>query len=127
MRRILMGGGILVILLMGCGQPKATLAGGKSISHWLQALQAPDPTVRKTAVNKLGNIGTADPAALPAVVGALKDPDAAVRCEAILALLRNGPAAKEALPTLMEMQRSDRNAQVRSYAAQALAKLQRGK
>jgi HEAT repeat protein len=127
MRRMVMSGGILVFLLIGCGQPKAMRAGGKPVSHWLQALQSPDPQVRKTAVNKLGNIGTADSAALPSVIGALKDPDATVRCEAILALLRNGPAVNEAIPTLLEMQRNDRNAQVRSYAAQALAKLSENK
>jgi HEAT repeat protein len=124
MRRILMSGGILVLLLIGCGQPRAMLAGGKPVNHWLKALQNPDPKVRKTAVTKLGNIGPADSAALPAINGALKDPDAAVRCEAILALLRSGPSANEAIPTLLEMHRNDRHAQVRSYAAQALAKLQ---
>ncbi len=124
MRRILVGGGILVSLLLGCGQPKAMLAGGKPIDHWLKALQNPNPKVRKTAVTKLGNIGPADSAAVLALNGALKDSDAAVRCEAILALLRTGSPANEAIPTLREMQGKDRNPQVRSYAAQALAKLQ---
>ncbi len=127
MKRILIGGSILVCLLIGCGKPKAMLAGGKPISHWLKALQNPDPKVRKTAVTKLGNVGAADSAALPALNGALKDPDANVRCEAILALLRSGPAANESIPTLMEMQGNDRDAQVRFYAVQALAKLQRDK
>jgi HEAT repeat protein len=126
MKRIAMGGGILVCLLIGCGQPKSMLAGGKPVSHWLKALQDPDPKVRKTAVAKLGNVATADSAALPAVLGALKDPDAAVRREAILALLKWGPEANEAIPALLEMKRNDRDAQVRSYAAQALAKLQVG-
>jgi HEAT repeat protein len=117
----------LVVLASGCGQAQPTLAGGKPVSHWLKALQGPDPKVRKTAVTKLGNVGTADPAALPAVIGSLKDPDAGVRCAAILALVRSGPAAGEAIPTLAEMQRDDRDAQVRSYAAQALEKLQGGK
>lgn len=124
MRRIAIGGGILVYLLIGCGQPKAMLAGGKPVSHWLKASQDPDPKVRKTAVAKLGNVGTADPAALPAVIGALKDPHDAVRREAILAVLKYGSAAREAVPQLIEMQRHDRNAQVRSYATQTLEKLQ---
>jgi HEAT repeat protein len=124
MKHFAMSGGILVFLVIGCGQPKPTVAGGKPVSHWLQSLQDPDPKVRKKSVTKLGNLGTADSAALPAVLGALKDPDATVRCEAILALVRNGPAASEAIPTLTAMQRNDQNAQVRSYAAQALEKLQ---
>jgi HEAT repeat protein len=127
MRRIAIAVGILVCPLIGCGQPKTILAGGKPVSHWVKAIQDPDPKVRKTAVAKLGNVGTADSSALPAILGALKDPDPAVRREAILALLKCGPAANEAIPTLLEMQRIDRNAQVRSYAAQALAKLQDGK
>jgi HEAT repeat protein len=122
-----MGGSILVSLLIGCSQPKTMLAGGKPVNYWLKALQSPDPKVRKTAVRKLGNIGSADAAVLPAINGALKDPDATVRCEAILALLRSGPGANQAIPTLREMQGTDRNPQVRSYAAQALAKLQGAK
>jgi vesicle coat complex subunit len=127
MKHIAIVGAGLVCLLIGCGQPKAMLAGGKPVSHWLKALQDPDPKVRKTAVAKLGSVGTADTAALPAVLGALKDPHAAVRREAILAVLKCGPAASEAIPTLAEMQRNDRNPQVRSYAAQALGKLNGGK
>jgi HEAT repeat protein len=123
MRRILMGGSILICLLIGCGQPKAMLAGGKPVSHWLKALQNPDPKVRKTAVIKLGNIGPADAAALPAINGALKDSDAAVRREAILALLRSGPAAAQAVPELTDLRQRDPNAQVRHYAAQAVEKL----
>jgi HEAT repeat protein len=48
--------------------------------------------------DELGNIGPGDPAALPALTGALKDADAGVRCEAVLALLKYGPGAKEAIP-----------------------------
>ncbi len=124
MRRIMIGGSILAFVMLGCGQPKTTLAGGKPVGHWLKMLQAPDPTVRKTAVIKLGNVGTADPAALPALISALKDPDATIRGQAILALLKSGPAANEAIPILTEMQRTDQNAQVRTYAAQVLEKLQ---
>jgi HEAT repeat protein len=113
----------LAVLASGCGQTQPTLAGGKAVSHWLQALQDPDAKVRKTAVTKLGNVGTADPAALPAVIGSLKDADAGVRCAAILALVKNGPVTDNTMTTLTEMQHNDRNAQVRSYAAQALEKL----
>jgi HEAT repeat protein len=103
-----------------------TLAGGRPVSHWLKGLQDRDAKVRKTAVIKLGNVGNADPAALPAVIGALKDPDAPVRCEAILALVRNAPLAREAIPVLTAMQQHDRSPQVRVYAAKALDKFQSG-
>jgi HEAT repeat protein len=95
------------------------MAGGK----WAEALRDPDAKLRKKAAFTLGNIGPSDPAVLPALIGALEDADAGVRCEAILSLLKCGPAAKEALPALAEVQQRDRDAQVRSCAARALAKL----
>jgi HEAT repeat protein len=113
------------MLLAGCGKPKTTLAGGKPVSHWLEAAHDPDTRVRKTAVFKLGNIGPGEADVLPAVTAALKDTDAAVRRQAILALVKFGAAAKDAAPILTEMHRHDRDAQVRSHAAKALESLER--
>lgn len=114
----------LAALLSGCGRSAPTQAGGKSVRHWVEALQSPDARLRKEAAFKLGNVGAADPAALPALVGALKDRDAAVRREAVLALLKFGPAAREAVPPLTELRERDRDPKVRSCAAKALEKLQ---
>jgi HEAT repeat protein len=114
----------LALLAAGCGEPAAMTAGGKPVSHWLQALQDPDARVRKKAVTKLGNVGTADPAAIPAVAAALKDRDARVRVEAALALLKLGPAAKEAEAALAEAARTDPDGRVRDCAARALANVQ---
>jgi len=126
MRRVLAITGIAATLLSGCGQSrKPKLAGGKPVEYWLEALNNNDAQVRKKAVFKLGNVATADPAALPAIINELKDRDPVVRCEAILALVKTGPAAREALPTLTDMLR-DQNAQVRVYAARACKKLQDG-
>jgi HEAT repeat protein len=110
-------------LVGGCSKTPPTLAGGKPVGHWVQALQDPDARVRKRAAFRLGNVGPADPAAFPALVGALEDRDAGVRREAILALLKFGPAAKEAAGALSERERHDRDARVRAYAAKALEKL----
>jgi HEAT repeat protein len=115
---------VLVPLLSGCRNSEPPLSGGKPISHWIETLQDPSPKVRKQAVTKLGNAGSADPAVLPAVMEALKDTDAEVRCEAILALMKLGPAARDAIVTLTQMQRVDHDDQVRSFAAKALQKLQ---
>ena len=101
------------------------LAGGKPVSHWVEALKGPDAKLRKTAVTKLGNVGPADEVVLPALLGALEDTDAAVRREAILALMKYGPGAREAVPRLVDLKRRDRDAQVRSYAARAVEKLER--
>jgi HEAT repeat protein len=114
---------LLVIVVCGCAKGQPLLAGGKPVSHWVQALDDPDPKVRKTAATKLGNVGTADAAALPALIKALKDKDANVRLEVILALVKFGPEARAACPALEEIQRNDANAQVRGYATRALEKL----
>jgi HEAT repeat protein len=111
-------------LFSGCGKAQPTLAGGKPVSYWVKVLRGPDAKLRKKAAFKLGNVGPTDATVLPALVRALKDADAGVRCEAILAVLKCGDEAKEAVPALTEVQRQDRDAKVRAYAAKALEKLQ---
>jgi HEAT repeat protein len=114
MRRILTA--ILLISLCGCGEARPKMAGFK----WAGALRDPDANVRKKAAFTLGNIGTSDPAALPALIAALKDADAGVRCEAILGLLKFGLAASQAIPALAEIQKQDTDDRVRTYASKAL-------
>ena len=51
-----------------------------------------------------------DPAAMPALVGALKDPDAEVRANAARSLgLYSGPRGKEVLPLLRELRKGPRS------------------
>ena len=120
--------GLLLVFSSGCRQQSPTLAGGKPVSHWVQALQtSPDAKMRKEAAFKLGNVGPTDPTSLPALMGALKDGDAGVRREAILALVKFGSKAKEAVAVLTELQQHDPDAQVRNYAVKALEKLQSDK
>jgi len=118
---------ILILFLTGCGKPKTMLAGGKPVSHWLQAVHDPDPRIRRTAVFKLGNVGSSEAEVLPAVTAALQDKDPAVRREAILALVKFGAAAKEAAPILTQMYQQDRDAHVRSHVAKALERLEHTK
>lgn len=125
MRRLLLLA-LALIGLCGCGRPVATLAGGKPVGYWLDALHGPDARLRKTAVSKLGNVGPTDPAVVPALTAALKDRDAAVRREAITALMKCGADAREAIPVLTDLQQHDRDAQVRRYAAKALEAIGRG-
>jgi len=115
---------VLALGLIGCGKATPTLAGGKPVSYWVQAIHAPDPHLRKEAVFKLGNVGATEAEALPAVTEALRDSNAVVRREAILALLKFGDEAKSAMHILTDLRQHDRDAQVRSYAAKALDKLQ---
>jgi HEAT repeat protein len=125
MRHEWLAGGVVALALTaaGCGEGRPTLAGGKPVGHWTEAMRDPSPKVRKEAAAKLGNVGPADPAALPALSAALKDPDAGVRREVILALVKCGPAARKAVPALERLRQDDRDAQVRVYAGKALERL----
>jgi HEAT repeat protein len=123
MRRLLMVGLLGVLALVGgCRQDGPTLAHGKPVGQWVEALHDPDARARKKAVSVLGNVGAIDPAVVPALAEALRDRDAAVRAEAALALTKIGPAAAGAAPALEEA-RKDSNATVRQYAAKALARV----
>jgi HEAT repeat protein len=114
-----------LLAVVGCGQKPTTLSGGKPVSHWVEVLKtSPSAKARKEAAFKLGNVGPAESAALPALVGALKDADAAVRREAILAVVKFSPQAREAVPALTELRPLDRDPVVREYARKALEKLQ---
>ena len=113
---------ILLSTIIGCAKPEPPPS---RAGYWVEALRAPDVTVRKKAAFTLGNLATTDPAVVPALIGAMKDADAGVRCEAILALMKGGAEAKEAIPILTAIQKRDRDARVCSYAARALVELQR--
>jgi HEAT repeat protein len=113
----------LAFLACGCAK-SPPLAGGKPVSHWVEALHGRDAKARKKAVAKLGNVGPADPAVLPALRAALRDGDPGVRREAVLALLKYGPGARAAAGALAELRQRDRDPQIRAYAVKALARLQ---
>jgi HEAT repeat protein len=114
----------LLVLACGCGRKQPLLAGGKPVGYWVEALHDPDPGLRQKAASKLGNVGPADAAVLPALIEALRDADPHVRCEAILALVKFGSGAKAAIPALAEVERQDTDDRVRTYAAKALQRLQ---
>jgi HEAT repeat protein len=118
--------GMALALAAGCGPAAPTLAGGKPVSHWVEALRDADPKKREEAVEKLRNVGAADPAAFPALVAALKDPSARVRGAAILGFVKGGPAAKVAVPTLQDLKDHDPDPGVRDYAARALKNIAGG-
>ncbi len=117
---------LLLLAVGGCSAKKdqEPRAGGKPLSHWLEALHGNDPAERHKAATKLGNIGPADPAVVPALIGAVKDTDPGVRAEAILSLLKIGPAAKDAVPALTEALK-DPDAKVRQFAEKALIQVQK--
>jgi hypothetical protein len=114
---------VLLIALGGCSAAPAPNTAAR-VHHWIEMLHAPDVKARKEAAFKLGNLGPTDPATVvPALTAALNDVDAAVRCEAILALVKCGPAANDAASAIARLQHADPSAQVRDYAAKAVAKL----
>jgi HEAT repeat protein len=114
----------LVLAGVGCHRSSSpTLAGGKPVAHWVQILQSSDPHQRKSAVAKLGNVGAADAAVLPALRGALADADPGVRREAIVAVMKYGGGAAPVVPLLADLQERDPDPQVRDYAAKAVKKM----
>lgn len=116
---------VLVFALAGCGgsPPLPRLSGGKPVSYWIEELCNKDAIRRKHAIAKLGNVGPADPATLPAIVGKLNDQDARVRREAILAVVKYGSQASEAVPILTRLRDHDPDHVVRRYSIEALAKI----
>ncbi len=117
----------VLVLVPACGKKAApTLVGGKPISVWIEALQSPDARVRQKAVDKLGNVGTADYRAFPAVLGALEDSDPAVRQAAIRALPKFGARARDAVAALEAVAARDADTGLRSEAAAALQSIRDG-
>jgi HEAT repeat protein len=112
--------------MTGCGKSPPTLAGGKPVSHWIEAAQHPDAETRRQALFKLGNAGPADAEVLPTLMRALGDVVPGVRSEAILALVKMGPQAKKAIAVLTEMREQDSDGTVRSHAAKAVEMIQNG-
>jgi HEAT repeat protein len=115
----------LIPFLTGCGRKEPVQAYGKPVGHWLAELKKQDSKTRGKAVRALGQIGMADPEAIPALVGAVKDQDAAVKERAIMALLQIGPPAKEAIPALTEA-KIDADPSIRAQAQKALERIQSG-
>jgi HEAT repeat protein len=122
-KKLVLLAGLTTTALFGCGKAEPTLAGGKPIAYWVDALKASDPRVRKEAAFKLGNAGPIEPIVFPAVLAALKDADPQVRGEAIRAVVKFGPTAREAVSSLEEMRRQDNDARVRQAAARAVEAL----
>jgi HEAT repeat protein len=126
MRRLLAP--LTLMLAVGCGSkaPTEKYFSGKPVAYWLEAARSPDARARKQAIDVLGNVGPADPAAIPALAAALKDKDARVREAAVLALSKIGPPAKDANAALAELRDKDPDPKVRRSAATALGQIQAG-
>jgi HEAT repeats len=114
---------VILLFLIGCGSSAPTTVHGKSFEYWLEALHDRDARIRIKAVESLGNVGTDNPATVPALIKALDDRDARVRGAAVLALLKIGPDAQEAIPALQKTLQ-DKDAKVRAYATKALRRIE---
>jgi len=111
------------LVLAGCGEKPAPLAGGKPSDHWFEAARQPDPRVRSQAIAKLGNIGAANDRVHSVLLEATGDRDPRVRCQAILALMKHPQLAARSLPIMQKLNAHDQDAKVRRYAATAIDKL----
>lgn len=118
---------VLALGLAGCARKTGPVtAAGRPAAEWAADLGSADAAVRKKAARELGHIGAADKAAVPALVGALKDKDAGVREAAVLALLAIGRPAAEAAPALTELRDRDPVPKVRQEAGKAVERIQGG-
>ena len=118
-----------LVAAAGCGRsdgPKGKYFGGEPVEHWLEAIKNPDPKVRKKAADVLGNVGPADPRAVPALIEAVKDRDAKVRDAAVLGLSKIGTPASSAGPVLEEATK-DKDPAIRSHAVAALDRVRGNK
>lgn len=114
-------GAVLTAYLAGCQPAIPSLAGGKPLRYWLEKLHANDARQRRQAVAKLGNVGLADPAVLPALIHMLHDLDPGVRRAAIGEIIKLGPDAGPARSVLDDLARRDPDGAVRHAAQQAVA------
>jgi HEAT repeat protein len=114
---------ILVCLFAGC-KKEPPRSGGRTASYWAEVLEKPgDIEERRKAATKLGPLVLTDPAALPALLGAVKDSDPGVRAAVARSLgIYSGPKAADVLPALRELEQ-DREENVRAAATQAIKDL----
>jgi HEAT repeat protein len=113
----------LALLAAGCS-PEPPRSGGRTASAWAKALQEPNVEMRRKAAIKLGPLAQLDDAAIPALLGALKDADPEVRTSAARSLgIYAGPKGSEVLPALSEVQQNDADRNVRQAAAKAIEHL----
>lgn len=118
---------LLLAAVVGCGRsdgPKEKYFAGETVDHWLAELRSADPKKRKKAADVLGNVGPADPRAVPALTEAARDKDAKVREAVVLGLSKIGPSAAEALPILREVARADPDRRIRDEAAKAIERVE---
>ncbi len=115
---------VMLVLLTtwGCQREERgpILTGGREVKSWLADLHDPKPTVRRTAVLKLGNVGGDDPSVAEALAGALQDKDAIVRRDAIKALAKLENPTDAIKAQLKVLSDRDRDSLVRDYAKRAL-------
>jgi HEAT repeat protein len=75
----------------------------QTINSAVAGLIDSNPGKRASAAEALRQLGPAAQAAVPALIGLLKDPDSKVRNRSAAALGRIGQASREAVPALLEM------------------------
>jgi formylglycine-generating enzyme required for sulfatase activity len=101
------------------------LARDRSVGQWVEDLGRGDVTSRWKAAKALARAAGEAEAAVPALVGALRDPSILVRVGAAETLSGVGSRARAAIPALIEAL-EDRYATVREMAAEALGQVGAG-
>ena len=97
----------------------------RTVRRLIRALHDEDDEVRAEAADRLGEMGPAADAAIPALVAALGDADPSVRCRVALALDLVGGGLGEAGLAILGTLR-DGDGEVRAVAARLLIARQAG-
>jgi HEAT repeat protein len=111
---------IMVVLIAGCGKKEKSY----SVETMIEDLNDPNPGVRYTAVETLGDYGRKAESAVPGLIKALKDEDKNVRMRAAYSLAEILPAGQTAIPALKEALK-DKEELVRKAAAYSLKRIRR--
>lgn len=103
----------------------ATIGGTEAVRILASALDDDHWQVQKTAVEELGELGTAGAVSVPRLTELARDKatDVLVRDAAIEALGDMGPAARSALPTLQQIAKSEPDSSAGEAAVEAIERI----
>src|SRR5262245_1540589 len=113
---------VVVMGLSGCLKDSSAVDDQNS-AYWHERLRSSDLGHRREAALELWSLGPEGAAAVPELIGCLRDRDAELKINAAGALGSMGTAAKLAAPALVPLLR-EQDATVRDAAAAALGKLE---
>ncbi len=115
---------VLAVVLGACPTARAQQDVDRVVSEAIDKWNEGSPVSREEALQRLGSLGRDARAAIPQLIGALRDPNPRIRVRVAAFIEHVGTAPKESVPALTALLK-DPDAAVRDAAASALATLGR--